>query len=160
MSKNTILKAGDQAPDFTLPTTPDQKISLSELKGKAIVLVFYPADFSPVCTDETAVFNKILPELKKYDAQVVGISVDNTWCHNAFTKEKELHFPLLSDFQPKGEVAKKYGVYDEKTGICERALFLIDKDGVIAWSYLAPTGENPGTEGVLEALEHLQGTAV
>lgn len=151
-----ILKAGTQAPDFELHVTPDQTISLSELKGKPVILAFYPADWSPVCSDEMALFNEVLPEFKKHKADLLGISVDGYWCHAAFAEHRHLHFPLLSDFEPKGEVAKKYGAYRNKEGVCERALFVIDPNGIIAWSYLSPVGENPGADGILEALENLK----
>jgi peroxiredoxin len=151
-----ILKAGTTAPDFTLHVTPDQDISLKELRGNPVILAFYPADWSPVCSDEMALFNEILPEFRKYKAELLGISVDGYWCHTAFAKNSHLHFPLLSDFEPKGAVAKSYGVYHEKTGVSERALFVIDKNGVISWSYISPMAENPGADGVLEALEKLK----
>ena len=150
-----ILTVGTKAPDFTLPVTPDQKISLNELKGKPIILAFYPADWSPVCGDQMALYNEILPEFRKHKAELLGISVDGYWCHTAFSKNRHLHFPLLSDFEPKGAIAKKYGAYNDKAGVCERALFVVDKDGVIAWSYLSPMAENPGADGILEALENL-----
>ena len=150
-----ILEPGSQAPDFTLKVTPDQMLSLSELKGQVVILAFYPADFSPVCGDQMALYNEILPEFAKYKAEILGISVDGAWCHTAFAKLRHLHFPLLSDFEPKGEVAKKFGAYREKEGICERALFVLDKDGKIAWSYLSPVAENPGADGILSALESL-----
>jgi peroxiredoxin len=98
-------------------------------------------------------YNEILPEIQNFGAEIFGISVDGVWCHLAFSKDRNLHFPLLSDFEPKGEVARKYGVYDNQDGICERALFVIDKDGVIRWSYISPIGVNPGAAGILKALE-------
>lgn len=150
-----LLTPGTAAPDFTLNVTADQTLSLGELKGKPAILAFYPADWSPVCSDEMALFNEILPEFKKYKAELLGISVDGYWCHSAFARNSHLHFPLLSDFEPKGAIARKYGAYHEKGGVCERALFVIDKNGIIAWSYLSPMGENPGADGVLEALEKL-----
>lgn len=150
-----ILDPGVSAPDFTLKVTPDQSISLSELKGKPVILAFYPADWSPVCSSEMILYNELLPEFHKYKADLLGISVDGYWCHNAFAEHNKIHFPLLSDFQPKGNVAKMYGVYDEKAGQSERALFVLDKDGKIRWSYLSPVGENPGADGILEALEKL-----
>ena len=151
-----ILKAGTPAPDFQLPVTPDQKISLSELRGKPVVLAFYPADWSPVCGDQMALYNEILPEFQKHQAEVLGISVDGSWCHAAFSKDHNLHFPLLADFEPKGAVAKAYGAYREADGLTERALFVIDKDGIIRWSYCSPIGVNPGADGILEALESLE----
>lgn len=153
MSK--ILNPGILAPDFTLRVTPDQSISLSEFRGKPVIIAFYPADWSPVCSDQMALYNEILPEFHKYKADLLGISVDGYWCHNAFAKSSHLHFPLLADFEPKGDVAKKYGVYHEQQGTCQRALFVVDKNGLIFWSYLSPVGENPGADGILEALEKL-----
>jgi peroxiredoxin len=152
---STILEPGTPAPDFTLHSTPDQSVSLSQFRGRPTILVFYPADFSPVCGDEMALFNEILPEFEKFDAELMGISVDGVWCHLAFSKDRKLRFPILSDFEPKGEVAKKYGVYRKEEGVAERALFVIDKDGVIRWSYVSPIGVNPGAHGVLNALESL-----
>lgn len=150
-----ILSPGTKAPDFTLHSTPDQTLSLHELKGKNIVLAFYPADWSPVCGDQMALYNEIRAEFKKYNAEVVGISVDGNWCHTAFAQSRKIHFPLLADFEPKGEVSKKYGAYNTKGGTSERALFVIDKEGIIRWSYLSPMGENPGADGILDALEKL-----
>jgi peroxiredoxin len=125
----TIL--GTQAPDFTLHVTPDQTLSLSELRGRPVVLAFYPADWSPVCGDQMALYNEMLPEFQRYGAELVGISVDGVWCHDAFAKDRHLHFPLLSDFEPKGEVAGKYGAYRQSDGVPERALVVIDKNGII-----------------------------
>lgn len=150
------LAAGQTAPDFTLPVTADQTVSLSDFKGKPVILAFYPADFSPVCGDQMALYNEVLPEFKKHDATVIGISVDGVWCHQAYADSKNLHFPLLSDFEPKGAVSKAYGVYHDGIGICGRALFVIDKNGVIAWSHNAPLGVNPGADGILDALEALE----
>ncbi len=152
---NKPLKPGTKAPDFSLKDTPDQKVSLSELLGNPVILIFYPADFSPVCGDELALFNEILPEFKKHSALLLGISVDNVWCHLAFAKDRNLHFSLLSDFHPKGQVSKLYNSYREEDGESERSLYLIDKDGKIAWGYISPIGVNPGADGVLQALENL-----
>ena len=150
-----ILSPGTKAPDFTLKQASDEKLSLSDLRGRPVVLVFYPADWSPVCGDELALFNEILPELQRYDAQLVGISVDNAWCHRAYAKQRNLEFPLLADFEPKGEVSRKYGAYRAEDGVSERALFVLDAEGVIRWSYLSPIDKNPGADGVLQALEAL-----
>lgn len=150
-----LLNIGVQAPDFELHVTPDQTLSLHELRGKPVVLVFYPADWSPVCSDQISLYNEILPEFHKLNAELLGISVDGDWCHSAFSQAHHIHFPLLADFEPKGDVAKKYGAYREKSGACERALFVLDKDGMIAWNYLSPVAENPGADGILEALEKL-----
>jgi len=153
MSK--LLPTGTIAPDFTLNVTPDQKLSLSELRGKPVILVFYPADWSPVCGDQLAVLNQVLSEFKKFGAELLAISVDGLWCHIAFAKSRNLHFSLLSDFNPRGEISQKYGAYREKDGTCERAIYVIDKNGVISWNYLSPIAENPGADGILEALEKL-----
>jgi peroxiredoxin len=151
-----ILAAGTPAPDFTLNSTPDQKLALSELRGQPVVLAFYPADWSPVCGDEMALFNAVLPDLQELGAAMLGISVDGVWCHAAFARERNLHFPLLADFEPKGAVSRLYGAYREKEGTSERALFVVDARGTIAWSYLSPIGVNPGADGVLRALESLR----
>jgi peroxiredoxin len=154
---DTALAAGTPAPDFTLRATPDQTVSLSELRGHPVVLIFYPADWSPVCTDELAVFNQLLPEFQKMDAILLGISVDGVWCHAAFADARNLGFQLLSDFEPKGKVSREYGVYREKEGTSARATFVIDQNGVIAWSEVSPVGINPGAAGPLEAVEKLSG---
>ena len=151
----TILQPGTCAPDFTLQTTPDQTVSLRDFLGHPVILVFYPADWSPVCGDQLALYNELLPEFKKHHAKMLGISVDAIWCHLAYGKDRKLHFPLLSDFEPKGEVARKYGVYRKSSGIAERALFVVDPEGIIRWSYVSPIGVNPGADGILEALEEL-----
>jgi peroxiredoxin len=150
-----VLKAGIKAPEFSLPSTPDQKVSLSEFKGKPVILAFYPADWSPVCGDQMALYNEILEEFQEYNAQLLGISVDGIWSHIAYSKANKLRFPLLSDFEPKGAVAKKFGIYREKEGVTERALFVIDAEGIIRWSYVSPVGINPGADGIIEALEKL-----
>ncbi len=152
---STILAPGTTAPDFRLHVTPDQQLSLSELRGRPVILAFYPADWSPVCSDQMALYNEVLPEFQKANAELLGISVDGVWCHEAFANDRHLHFPLMADFEPKGAVAKAYGVYRDQDGICERALFVIDKNGVIAWSYLSPVAVNPGADGILDALDRL-----
>src|SRR4051812_34793112 len=150
------LKPGAQAPDFTLRSTPDQAVSLREFRGQPVVLAFYPADWSPVCGDQMALYNEVLPEFQKLGAEIMGISVDGVWCHAAFARDRKLHFPLLSDFEPKGAVARAYGVYREGDGVTERALFVIEGEGRIHWSYVSPIGVNPGAGGILAALEDLQ----
>jgi peroxiredoxin len=153
MMSNTALKAGTPAPEFSLHATPDQMCGLSDFAGKTIILAFYPADWSPVCGDQMALYNQVLPEFHKHGAEMIGISVDGSWCHAAFSESRHLHFPLLSDFEPKGAVARKFGVYREGDGFSERALFIIDGEGIIRWSYVSPVGVNPGADGILEALE-------
>lgn len=152
---NTALSVGTQAPEFALHATPDQKVALSELRGNPVVLAFYPADWSPVCGDQLALYNELHGEFAKFDAQLIGISVDGVWCHRAFSETRKLHFPLLADFEPKGAVAQLYGVYRPSEGTTERALFVLDRDGIIRWSYVSPVGVNPGADGILAALELL-----
>ena len=151
----TALPQGTPAPDFSLHSTPDQTVRLSEFRGRPVVLAFYPADWSPVCGDQMALYNEILPDFQKLGAELFGISVDGAWCHTAFSKDRKLHFPLLSDFEPKGAVARLYGVYREVDGTTERALFVINAEGKIHWSYVSPVGVNPGADGILSALEEL-----
>ncbi|MFJ2369878.1 redoxin domain-containing protein [Microbacterium sp. NPDC087665] len=151
-----ILGVGAVAPDFTLHRTPDSTMTLSSLRGGPVVLVFYPADWSSVCGDELNVFNKALPLFDADGAVLLGISVDGSWSHRAFIEDRGFRFDLLSDFEPKGQVSRKYGAYDFHTGTSKRALFVIDDSGVIAWSYLSPIDVNPGADGVLDALEALK----
>jgi peroxiredoxin len=150
-----LLAPGTKAPDFSLPVVPGQTLSLSDLRGKPVILAFYPADWSPTCGDQIGLYNQILPEFQKFNAELLGISVDGPWSHKAYTETRNLHFKLLSDFEPKGEVARKYGAYRSADGFSERALFVLDKEGVIAWSFLSPIRVNPGADGILEALENL-----
>jgi peroxiredoxin len=150
-----VLEAGTRAPDFKLHSTPDQLESLSDFRGSPVILAFYPADWSPVYGDQMALYNQILSEFHGFKAVLVGISVDNSWCHCAFAKDRNLHFPRLADFQPKGAVARPYEVYRSADGFTERALFVIDSQGTIRWSYVSPVGANPGADGILEALEDL-----
>jgi len=156
LSNNSeILAAGTVAPNFTLHATPDQTLTLSELRGRPVILAFYPADWSPVCGDQMALYNEILPEFQNFGAELLGVSVDGVWCHAAFAENRRLHFPLLADFEPKGAVARQYGAYREADGVSERALFVIDRNGVISWSYCSPIAVNPGADGILQALEDL-----
>jgi len=146
---------GEQAPDFTLHSTPDQTVTLSQLRGRPVVLAFYPADWSPVCGDQMALYNELRSEFGRFHAQVIGISVDGAWCHAAFAQDRKLHFPLLADFEPKGAVSQSYGVYQLPEGVSQRALFVIDGDGIVRWTHVSPTGINPGADGILDALEKL-----
>jgi peroxiredoxin len=155
-SHRSVLNLGTQAPVFTLLSTPDQSVSLNEFRGRPVVLAFYPADWSPVCGDQMALYNEVLDEFQQFQAELIGISVDGAWCHAAFARQNKLRFPLLADFEPKGAVARAYGVYNEKDGVCERALFVIDPEGIIHWSYVSPIGVNPGANGILSALEDLK----
>jgi peroxiredoxin len=149
------VPVGTKMPDFTLPVSPGKKMSLSELSGRPVILAFYPADWSPVCGDQLALYNEVLPEFEQYGAQLVGISVDGVWCHKAFSEARKLRFPLLSDFEPKGAVAESCGVYRRGEGVAERALFVLDGDGTVRWNYVSPPAVNPGADGILEALEKM-----
>ena len=160
MATNSILQPGATAPDFTLRCTPDVTLRLSELRGRPVVLAFYQADWSPVCGEQMSLYNEMHEEFAEYGAQVVGVSVDGVWCHRAFARAKHIHFPLLADSEPKGEVSSAYGAYDDERGTSKRALFVIAHDSVIRWSYLSPTGVNPGAEGILHALESLTAPSV
>ena len=131
MKPGTALPAGTAAPDFSLPSTPDQKVALSEFRGRPVILAFYPADWSPVCGDQMALYNEVRGEFARFGAQLLGVSVDGAWSHAAFAKDRRLHFPLLADFEPKGEIARRYGVYRAGDGFSERALFVIDGDGIL-----------------------------
>ena len=153
------LPAGTPAPDFSLASGPDTGLRLRDLRGHPVVLVFYPADWSPVCGDELALFNELLPEFQRHEAELVGISVDGIWCHRAYADARHLRFPLLSDFEPKGAVSRTYQAYRAGDGFSERALFVLDRDGIIRWSYLSPVDVNPGADGVLAALEALPSPA-
>jgi len=130
-------------------------VSLSEFFGRPVILAFYPADWSPVCGDQLALYNEVLSEFHTFGAMLIGISVDSVWCHLAFAHDRKLHFPLLADFEPKGKIAREYGVYRAADGTSERALFVIDADGLIRWSYVSPVGVNPGADGILRALKRL-----
>jgi peroxiredoxin len=150
-----MLQIGTIAPDFELFSTPDQKLRLSEIRNKKVVLAFYPADWSPVCDDQMTLYNEMGKYFARHNAQVIGVSVDSNWSHNAFSEHRRFHFPLLADFEPKGEIARLYEVYDERTGESKRALFVIDENKIIRWNYLAPIGLNPGADGILDALEEI-----
>jgi peroxiredoxin len=157
--ERTPLPAGTLAPDFTLPSGPDSSLRISDLRGQPVVLCFYPADWSPVCGDELALFNEVLPEFQRYGAQLLGISVDGVWCHKAYANAQHLRFPLLSDFEPKGAVSRAYNAYRRREGFSERALFVLDAGGVVRWSYVSPVDVNPGADGILAALEELPAPA-
>jgi peroxiredoxin len=150
-----ILGAGTPAPPFHLPITPDRRAHRSEFQGRNLVMAFYPADWSPACGDQLALYNEALPEIERLDAALVGISVDGAWCHAAYAESRNLHFPLLADFEPKGEVSKSYGAYEHGLGMSKRALFVLDRDGIIRWSHLSPIELNPGVNGILTALESI-----
>ena len=156
MTSLNILAPGTAAPDFRLRATPDQWIELADLRGAPLIIAFYPADWSPVCGDQMALYNEVLPVFRTHGAQLVGISVDGAWSHAAFAGARSLHFPLLADFEPKGAVAAAYGCYHAAEGTSGRALFVLDGDGIVQWSHLSPDGVNPGADGILTALESLE----
>ena len=149
------LAPGTKAPDFRLRTTPEQMVSPTDFLGQPVVLAFYPADWSPVCSDQMVLYQELAPEFKRHNAQLLGISVDGVWCHLAFARERNIRFPLLADFEPKGAASRAYHAYREGDGYSERALFVLDPEGAVAWSYLSPVGVNPGADGILRALEEL-----
>jgi peroxiredoxin len=155
VDRATPLSPGTPAPDFELRSTPSQTVRLSEFRGRPVILAFYPEDWSPVCSDQMALYQEVMPEFRRYDAELLGISVDGIWSHLAFAKDRNLHFPLLADFEPKGDVARAYHVYRAEDGTSERALFVIDTEGIVRWSYVSPVGVNPGADGILRALEDL-----
>jgi peroxiredoxin len=130
-------------------------VALDEFRGQPVILAFYPEDWSPVCSDQMALYQELLPEFQRFGAELVGVSVDGAWSHLAFAKDRNLHFPLLADFEPKGEVARTYQVYRAKEGTSERALYVIDAEGIVRWSFVSPVGVNPGADGILRALENL-----
>jgi peroxiredoxin len=148
-----VIEAGATAPDFTLPDQDGKEVSLSDFRGQTAVLVFYPADFSPVCTDQLSVYQEVLPQLEERKAKLIGISVDGVFCHRAFQSHMNLDIPLLADFHPKGDVARKYGVWAEKYGTSNRALVVVDETGTVTWSYLSPPLEVPGANLIFDALD-------
>lgn len=150
-----MLSTGIIAPDFELYATTDQRLRLSELKGQRVILAFYPADWSPVCGSQMNLYNEMGKYFLRHNAQLIGISVDSKWCHAAYSEQNRFYFPLLADFEPKGAVATLYDVYNKRTGECRRALYVIDEEGIIRWSYMTPAGINPGAGGILHALEEL-----
>lgn len=164
MNESTqLLSVGTSAPDFKLrigngllDDNPDNFFTLYSQKGKNIVLAFYPADWSGVCSSQIAIYNELIPVFEGYNAELLGISVDGTFCHKAFKEHNNIKLRLLCDFEPKGELSKKYGAYNHQLGLCERALYVIDKDGIIRYSYLSPMDVNPGAKEILETLKNLK----
>ena len=151
-----MLEAGMPAPDFLLPGTTASRISLADFSGRPVILVFYPGDWTPVCGDQLALYNEVLELFAEHNAQLLGLSVDSIWSHKAYAESRGLKFPLLADFEPKGQVAKLYGVYDVSAGTTERAIFVIDRNGIIQWCHLSPKNINPGAHGILNALDALR----
>jgi peroxiredoxin len=148
-----VIEPGAQAPEFTLPDQDGKRVSLADFRGQTVVLVFYPADFSPVCTDQLSVYQEVLPQFDERGLKLLGISVDGAFCHKAFRSHMNLDIPLLADFHPKGEVARKYGVWSDEYGTAGRALVLVNEDGTVEWSYLSPPLEVPGANLIFDALD-------
>lgn len=162
MERTSIIPVGTVAPDFSLPIgtgsldrSPENTFVLSKTRDKNVILTFYPADWSSVCSSQIALYNELLPVFAQYDAEIYGISVDGTFCHAAFKKHNNIALALLCDFEPKGAIAKLYGAYDHQIGVCKRALYVLDKNGVIRYSYLSPMDVNPGAKEILETLKTL-----
>ena len=151
------LSPGAVAPELDLPGTPDgRRIRLADCRGTPVVLAFYPADFTPVCGSELALFNEILPDIGALGGKLFAISCDSVWSHVAYAERMNLKMPLLSDFHPKGEASRRYRVYNDAAGVCARALFVVDGAGVVSWREVVPADVNPGAAGVLDALERLR----
>jgi peroxiredoxin len=151
-----VIEAGAQAPDFTLPDQDGRPVSLADFRGRRVLLVFYPADFSPVCTDQLSIYEDARGQFEGHGVELLGISVDGAFCHKAFQRHLSLAIPLLADFHPKGHVARAYGAWSEKYGVSGRALVLIGADGVIEWAYESPPLEYPSTELVLQKLRSFE----
>jgi peroxiredoxin len=147
-----MIAVGEPAPDFNLRDQDGGDVSLSDYKGRRVMLVFYPADFSPTCGDQLSIYQEIKPDLAEKGLELIGISVDGVWAHKAFREQLGIDTTLLSDFEPKGEVARAYGSYLE-TGAANRTLVLVDENGMVAWTYESPTpGEFPGANVIFDAL--------
>jgi peroxiredoxin len=148
-----MIAVGDEAPDFTLRNQDGEEVSLSDYRGRKVLLVFYPGDFSPVCGDQFSIYQEVKPEIETQGVELVGISVDSFFAHKAFQEKLGFDTTLLSDFEPKGEVARAYGSYVEKMGFANRTLVLVDGDGTVAWTYESPNpGEFPGANVIFDAL--------
>jgi peroxiredoxin len=154
------LVPGTVAPDFTLPRSPYAAVSLTDFRGRRVILVFYPADWEPVSQQQLTLYQVHLASFERLDAVLLGISTDHTWSHDAFARAAGIHYPLLADAHPKGAVSWAYGVYDEQAGASARALFVLDTRGVIHWSHTCPAAINPGVGGILMALEAMGGEEV
>src|SRR5262245_44087618 len=152
-----IIQPGMPAPNFSLADQSGVAITLADMRGKPAIIAFYPADWSPVCGDQMALYNEVLPVFREAGAELFGISVDSMWCHAAFAENRKLRFRLLADFEPKGAVARRFGAYRDSDGTSERALFVLDPQGNVSWSYLSPIDVNPGADGILDALDAMKG---
>jgi len=153
-----VIEVGARAPEFTLPNHRGEQISLSDYRGRTVVLAFYPNDFSPVCSEQLSIYQEVLAQIRETGAELVGISTDGSWAHNAFRKQLGLEMPLLSDFHPKGEVSRAYGAYLERWGTPNRSLVLIDEQGIVRWVHAEPTPLTiPGANLIFDALERVSG---
>jgi peroxiredoxin len=149
-----VIKVGEKAPDFSLPNHKGEQVSLSDFRGRKVMLAFYPSDFSPVCSDQLSIYQEVKPDLAEAGLEVVGVSIDHSWAHRAFRKELNLDFTLLADFHPKGQVAELYGAYLPDYGTSNRSLVLVDPEGVVSWVYESTTPlEIPGANLLFDALE-------
>jgi peroxiredoxin len=151
------VPVGTRAPDFTLPRTHATRIALHNLLGQPVVLAFYPLDWELLSRDQLVLYQKFASEFAWLGARLLGISIDSVYCHAAFAREAQLRFPLLADFQPRGRVARLYGVYRESQGMSARALFVLDRQGHIRFSRAYPDFLNPGVDDLLTTLEALAG---
>ena len=153
-----MIEPGTKAPEFTLPDHRGNEVSLADLRGRKVVLAFYPNDFSPVCSDQLSVYQEVLGQIEAAGAQLIGVSTDGSWAHNAFRKQLGLELTLLSDFHPKGEVSRAYGAYLEEWGTPNRSLVLIDEQGIVRWVHAEPTPLTiPGANLIFDALESVSG---
>ena len=151
-----MIPPGTPAPDFSLRNQDGERVSLADFRGRRLVLVFYPADFSPVCTDQLSIYQEVLPEINEQGADLVGVSVDSSWAHKAFQEKLGIQIPLLADFHPKGEVSRAYGAYVEERGHPNRSLVLIDEQGIVRWVHeSASPREIPGANLIFDALAEL-----
>ena len=155
MSAHTALAPGTAAPEFTLRSTPDQAVSLSEFRGKPVILAFYPADWSPVCGDQLALYNEVLPEFQRMGAELIGVSVDGVWCHSRLRQRPQAALPDPVGLRAEGSGGEALRSLPRGDGTSERALFVLDAEGIIRWSYVSPVGINPGADGILNALDGL-----
>jgi peroxiredoxin (alkyl hydroperoxide reductase subunit C) len=148
-----MIAVGEQAPEFTLRNQEGEDVSLADYKGRKVLLVFYPMDFSPVCSDQLSIYQEVKPELSEKGVELVGISIDHAYAHKAFQEKLGIDTTLLADFEPKGEVSKAYGSYLDGPGIANRTLVLVDEDGNVAWTYESPSpGEFPGANVIFDGL--------
>jgi peroxiredoxin (alkyl hydroperoxide reductase subunit C) len=148
-----MIAAGEPAPDFTLPDQDGEKVSLSDFRGRKVLLVFYPLDFSPVCSDQLSIYQEVKPQIEAKGVEILGISVDHAYAHKAFQAQIGTEIALLADFEPKGEVARAYGSYIDGAGFANRTLVLVGEDGTVEWAHESPNpGEIPGANLIFDAL--------